>query len=52
MICFQASLLEAKDNVTTEEKKTVDLMNQHQKQIEDLQKEYEDNVIINNLNIL
>lgn len=26
--------------------KTLELMNKHQKQIEDLQKEYEDNVII------
>ncbi|XP_025416785.1 chromosome-associated kinesin KIF4-like [Sipha flava] len=43
---LKALLLEAKDNVNIAEKKKLDLINKHQKQIEDLQKEYEDNILI------
>jgi len=32
--------------VKSGEKKILDLMNKHQKQVEQLQKEYEDNVIL------
>ncbi|CAI6344212.1 unnamed protein product [Macrosiphum euphorbiae] len=43
---LKASLLEKKDIVKSGEKKILDLMNKHQKQVEQLQKEYEDNILV------
>uniref|UniRef100_A0A2S2NYZ2 Chromosome-associated kinesin KIF4 n=1 Tax=Schizaphis graminum TaxID=13262 RepID=A0A2S2NYZ2_SCHGA len=43
---LKASLLEKKDIIKSGEKKVLDIMNKHQKQVEHLQKEYEDNILV------
>lgn len=40
----QAAVIEGKEMLKAEEKKTLDIMNKNQIQIQQLQKEYEDNV--------
>jgi len=43
---LKAALFEAKDYAKAEEKKTLELMSENKKQVEQLQKEYEDNILV------